>query len=57
VDDLDHEDAAKRVGISRRTLERLLHAGHHKVTGALIGGHAIQISFPQYVRRKIKGRR
>jgi uncharacterized protein len=47
--DLDHEDAAKKVGISRRTLERMLNRGRQKVVGALLQGTAISINFPDYI--------
>jgi predicted DNA-binding protein (UPF0251 family) len=52
VVDLDHEDAADRVGISRRTLERLLRIGRYKVVNALARGSAIRISFPEHVKRR-----
>ena len=47
--ELDHEDAAREVGISRRTLERLLNSGRNKVAEALIVGRGIKISFPEYL--------
>jgi predicted DNA-binding protein (UPF0251 family) len=49
VEDLMHEDAAKKMRISRRTLERVLNSGQRKVTDALLGGKGINISLPGYV--------
>lgn len=57
VDDLDHEDAAKRVGVSRRTIERLLNSGRFKVVGALIKGYGIQITYPKYITFKKGGKK
>jgi predicted DNA-binding protein (UPF0251 family) len=47
--DLMHENAARRMRVSRRTLERVLNAGRKKVTEALLKGKGIQITFPEYV--------
>ncbi|MEA3493365.1 MAG: DUF134 domain-containing protein [Candidatus Margulisiibacteriota bacterium] len=57
VDDLDHEDAAKKVGVSRRTIERLLNSGRFKVVGALIKGYGIQITYPKYISFKKGGKK
>ena len=46
---LKHEKAAKKMRVSRRTLERILYAGRNKVTEALLKGRAINITFPKYV--------
>lgn len=49
MESLQHEDAAKKMMVSRRTLERILGMGRKKVTEALFMGKAINISFPEYV--------
>lgn len=48
-EDLEQEDAGKRMGVSRPTVQRLLCSGRRKVAGALQKGSAIQITFPKYV--------
>jgi len=40
---LDHEDAAKKMRVSRRTLARELHSAHHKIADAFLSGKAIKI--------------
>jgi len=42
-EDLSHEDAAKKMKVSRRTLARELHSAHKKIADALLNGKAIQI--------------
>ncbi|MBN2251778.1 MAG: DUF134 domain-containing protein [Candidatus Altiarchaeota archaeon] len=42
-DRVDREDAAKKMGISRRTMERELRSGLWKITEALLYGKAIEI--------------
>lgn len=56
-ENLMHESAARKMRVSRRTLERILSAGRKKVTDALLKGQGIQISFPAYVSmvKKRKG--
>lgn len=49
VNDLLHEQAARKMRVSRRTLERILYAGRRKVTEALLQGKEIEISMPVYV--------
>jgi predicted DNA-binding protein (UPF0251 family) len=49
MDELYQERAARQMGISRRTLERILDSGRKKVIDALFHGKAIQISMPEYV--------
>jgi len=46
---LEQEQAGKRMGISRPTIQRLLYSGRRKMVDALIKGNAIQITFPKYV--------
>jgi len=42
-ENLSHEDAAKKMKVSRRTLARELHSAHKKIADALLNGKAIQI--------------
>jgi predicted DNA-binding protein (UPF0251 family) len=42
-EDLDQEEAAKRMNISRGTIQRLLYSGRKKVIGALINSKALRI--------------
>jgi predicted DNA-binding protein (UPF0251 family) len=49
LEDHMHESAARKMRVSRRTLERILNAGRKKVTEALLKGKGIQITFPEYV--------
>jgi predicted DNA-binding protein (UPF0251 family) len=44
------EKAAGKMGVSRRTLERMLDSGRKKVADALIMGKAIRITRPEYVK-------
>jgi predicted DNA-binding protein (UPF0251 family) len=43
IEELEQEDAAQRMGISRRTFARELSCGRRKVADALINGKAIEI--------------
>lgn len=43
LDDLDQEDAAQKMGISRITYLRILHNAHNKIAKSLIYGKAIQM--------------
>jgi predicted DNA-binding protein (UPF0251 family) len=47
-EELFQEKAASKMGVSRRTLERILYSGRKKVADALIYGKAIQITMPFY---------
>jgi predicted DNA-binding protein (UPF0251 family) len=40
---LYHAEAAKRMGISRQTFDRILRKARCKVAGALVHGHALRI--------------
>jgi len=42
-EDLYHEEAAAKMGISRTTLGRILNATRHKIADAIINGKAIKI--------------
>lgn len=57
LEDLMHESAAKRMRVSRRTLERILNSGQRKVTEALLEGRGINIVFPDYVSMGARKRR
>jgi len=43
LEDLDQEQAAQKMGISRITFLRILHSAHKKITESLIYGKAIQM--------------
>lgn len=43
------EEAAKRMGVSRQTFQRLLKQARRKVTDALVNGKAVRISGGKYV--------
>lgn len=47
--DLEQEDAASRMKVSRRTLARDLHSGRKKIADALLNGKAIEIKGGNYV--------
>jgi len=44
---LYHLDAARRMGISRQTFDRILRRARGKVTAALVGGLALRIEKPK----------
>ena len=50
-DKLQREDAAKKMGVSRRTLERELKSGLSKVVDGLLNGKAIEISGGYYLAK------
>jgi predicted DNA-binding protein (UPF0251 family) len=50
--DLDQEDAAKEMGVSRKTLWRELQSAREKIADALVNGKAIQISGGEKMPRK-----
>lgn len=49
MEELFQEIAAKKMGVSRRTLERILFSGRKKIADALLNGKSIKISKPDYV--------
>ena len=49
VNELMHEQAARKMRVSRRTLEWILYSGRRKVTEALLQGKGIEISMPNYL--------
>jgi len=51
-EELFQEKAAYKMGVSRRTLERILYSGRKKVADALTTGKAIQITMPFYAKFK-----
>ena len=51
LEDLNQEDAAHCMGVSRKTLWNDLHRARKKVTHALVHGHAIRIQGGDYIPR------
>jgi len=49
---LEHEEAAQKMNVSRKTLWRDLKSGRKKVADALINGKAIEIKGGNFVVRK-----
>ena len=49
---LEHEEAAQKMNVSRKTLWRDLKSGRKKVADALINGKAIEIKGGSFVVRK-----
>jgi hypothetical protein len=47
--DMEQEDAAKKMGVSRRTLARELSSGRKKLLDALVSGKAIEIKGGNYI--------
>ncbi len=45
---LYHEDAAKKMGISRQTFSRMLASAHKKISDGIINGKAIEIKGGNY---------
>ena len=50
LEELDQEQAAECLGISRGTLQRLLYSAHRKIAFALVTGRSISIIEPNNVR-------
>ena len=48
LENLKHEEAAKRMNISRPTFTRLLESAHSKVSDAIVNGKAIRIEGGDY---------
>ncbi len=46
--DLEQEDAAREMGVSRQTFQRILEDAHRKVAEALVGGKALEIDGGDY---------
>lgn len=53
---LYQEDAAREMGVSRQTLQRLLTEARAKVAGALMEGKALRIEGGNYILREGSGR-
>lgn len=53
-EDMYHEDAARCMGISRQTFDRIIRRAHRKVAGALVNGHALRIERQPGKRRTPK---
>ena len=43
---LYREEAARRMGVSRQTFDRIVRSARSKVAGALVSGHALRILRP-----------
>jgi len=46
--ELQHQQAARKMRVSRTTFQRVLHSAHRKITDALINGRAIRIRGGNY---------
>ena len=46
VEDLYHTEAAKRMGVSRQTFDRIVRRAHAKVADALVHGRALRVLQP-----------
>ncbi|MFP4589814.1 MAG: DUF134 domain-containing protein [Candidatus Acetothermia bacterium] len=55
-EDLDQEQAAEMMNISRGTLQRLLYSGRKKTVDALINGKALSISDGSHIVQREHGR-
>ncbi len=55
LEDLDQEAAAKKMGISRITFLRILHAAHKKIAEGLIYGKAIQMRGGEIIMPNLDG--
>jgi len=51
LEDLNQEEAAAMMGVSRKTLWNDLHKARKKVTNALINGYQIKIEHGDYIKR------
>jgi len=51
LEDLNQEEAAALMGVSRKTLWNDLHKARKKVTNALINGYQIKIEHGDYIKR------
>ncbi len=47
VERLDQEDAGKRMGVSRGTIQRLLYRGRHAIMQAIINNNAIVVNLQE----------
>jgi predicted DNA-binding protein (UPF0251 family) len=57
VDHMNQIDAAKKMNISRATMQRVIDAAREKIGRALIEGHAIEITGGNYIIKDGCGRR
>jgi len=55
LDDLDQEEAAQKMGISRITFLRILHSAHKKIAESLIYGKAIQMRGGEIIMPNLDG--
>jgi len=47
-EDLYHQDAAKRMGVSRQTFDRIVRRARRKVAEALVRGRALRLVKPSH---------
>ena len=50
--EMDQEEAAEEMDVSRSTFSRILKEAHHKITEFLVEGEALRIGDPDYVQYK-----
>ncbi|MGA2667091.1 MAG: DUF134 domain-containing protein [Patescibacteria group bacterium] len=55
LNDLDQEEAAKKMGVSRITFLRIVHAAHRKIAASLIYGKAIKMKGGDYIMPNLDG--
>lgn len=48
LEDLEQEEAAQKMGVSRQTFQRILEAAHRKVAESLVRGKALSIEGGDY---------
>jgi uncharacterized protein len=51
-EDMYHEDAARCMGISRQTFDRIIRRARRKISEALVNGHALRIESQPSKRRQ-----
>jgi len=55
LEDLDQQEAAEKMGISRVTFLRILHSAHKKIASSLIFGKAIKMKGGDYIMPNFDG--
>ena len=55
LEDLDQEEAAKKMKVSRVTFLRILHSAHKKIAESLIYGKAIRMKGGEYIMPNLDG--
>lgn len=51
IEELDNEEAAKKMEVSRATFQRVLNSAYKKVSKALVNGEAIRIEGGKYFKK------